>query len=143
MTDVAVVSARDASARLLAVALGIGVGVGAAVCALRETGRLEWTELRLYDAFVGWRADGDGEPPPITLIRIREEEIREHGHPLPDPVLADVLLRLSNQSPRAIGVDLYRDVRIAPGGEAGRDALARVAAADPSIHFIEKLPEPG
>ncbi|MGH0032678.1 MAG: CHASE2 domain-containing protein [Myxococcota bacterium] len=135
-------TARDASARLLAVALGIGVGVGAALCGVRALGLLEWAELRLYDRFVDGRA-GRGGDPPIALVRIREDEIRAHGHPLPDRVLADALTRLSAARPRAIGVALYRDARPVPGEETARAALARAFADDPGIVFIEKLAEPG
>lgn len=143
MSHVAVSTSRDGSARLLAVALGIGVGVGASVGLLRTAGVLEWAELRLYDAFVGWRAGPDGTTPPITLIRIREQEIHEYGHPLPDRVLADALRRLSSGHPRVIGVDLYRDSHPSPESREERRELERVAASDPDIVFIEKLSQPG
>jgi adenylate cyclase len=142
MEPVAAHSPRDGSVRLLAVALGIGLGVGVLVCALRAAGALQGVELRAYDAFAGLRAGAGGDPP-VTLIRIREEEIQTHGHPLPDRVLAEALVRLSKQAPRAIGVDLYRDLEPVPEGVPGREALARAVAADPGIVFIEKLPEPG
>jgi CHASE2 domain-containing sensor protein len=120
--------------------LGVGLCVGAAVCAARAAGWLEWADLRLYDAVVAARA-GAGADAPIALVRIREQEIGEYGHPLPDSVLARAIERIASAKPRAIGVDVYRDVAV--GGADGRAALAALAARWPGLVFVEKLAEPG
>jgi len=131
---------RDGSIVRWAAVVGLGLGVGAAVCAARAEGWLEWADLRLYDAALASRAQG---PPvsPITLVHIREEEIQTLGHPLPDATLARALERIASAQPRAIGVDVYRDVPV--GDPAGRAALAAVAARTPGLVFVEKLAEPG
>ncbi|HKA16363.1 MAG TPA: CHASE2 domain-containing protein [Myxococcota bacterium] len=124
-----------------AAVLGVGLAVGGAMCAARAAGWLEWADLRLYDAAVAVRAGAAAERPPITLVRIREEEIHRHGHPLPDAVLARALEQIARAHPSAIGVDLYRDVPV--GDRAGRAALAALAARIPDLVFVEKLAEPG
>jgi adenylate cyclase len=135
---------RDGRASLLATALGIGVGVGALVGALRAVGAFEWAELRAYDlgvrARVNARVTGPGAP--IVLIRIREQEVAAHGHPIPDAVLARAISKLLAAEVSALGVDLYR-VPPAPGA-ATEDwqALSR-SARDPRVVFIEKLPDTG
>jgi adenylate cyclase len=119
--------------------VAIGLGVGAAFSAVRAAGWLEWADLRLYD--LGTRARVGRLDTPITLVRIREEEIRAYGYPLPDATLARALEQIAAAQPRAIGVDLYRDV---PVGDAdGRAALAALAERVPGLVFVEKLPEPG
>jgi adenylate cyclase len=120
--------------------LAMGLGAGAAISGVRSAGWLEWADLRLYDAGTAARARGV-EASPVTLVRIREEEIRAYGHPVPDAVLARALRNLARAKPRAIGVDLYRDVEV--GGDGGRAELAALADGVPGLVFVEKLPEPG
>jgi adenylate cyclase len=121
-------------------ALAIGAAVAAAVWLLRMTGLLQGAELAAYDAFSAWRAAAPSAPPPIALVRIREEEIAKYGHPLPDAVLARALERIEAAQARAIGVDLYRVAPVAGASQEGWQALAR-AASNPRVVFIEKLPE--
>jgi adenylate cyclase len=127
------------SIRWLAV-LAIGLGAGAALSGMQAAGWLESADLRLYDAGVAARARGVAASP-ITLVRIREEEIHAYGHPLSDAVLARALREIAREAPRAIGIDLYRDVPV--GGSAGRAELAAIAEHVPGMVFVEKLPEPG
>ena len=54
--------------------------------------------------------------PRIVLVTITEHDIRDQGRwPLTDDVLAQVLEILSQSDPRAIGVDIYRDIQVPPG----------------------------
>jgi adenylate cyclase len=133
-------SSRDRPAARWLAALAIGLGAGAAISAMGIAGWLEWADLRLYDAGVTARSRGVAASP-ITLVRIREEEIRAYGHPLPDAILARALREIARVAPRAIGIDLYRDVAV--GGGAGRAELAAIADRVPGLVFVEKLPEPG
>jgi adenylate cyclase len=121
--------------------VGVGLGVGAAVSAASAMGWLEWADLRLYDAAIAERAGTGEADAPITLVRIREEEIHRYGHPLPDAILARAVEQLANAQPSAIGVDLYRDVHVGDAG--GYAALAALAARVPGLVFVQKLPEPG
>jgi Domain of Unknown Function (DUF928)/CHASE2 domain len=85
---------RDGAIVRWAAVVGVGLGVGAAVCAARAMGWLEWADLRLYDAAIAARAGAGEATAPITLVRIREEEIHRHGHPMPDAILARALEQL-------------------------------------------------
>ncbi len=145
MMTVATLRLRGPGLPLGAVALGIGAIVAAAVWAVRATGMLQGAELALYDAFAARRAERSPPEARIALVRIREEEIAQHGHPLPDAVLADALARIAAQGPRAIGVDLYRVAPTDAAKRQGWEALGQLAS-DPRMVFIEKLSaatEPG
>lgn len=102
--------------------------VGAGVVALRTTGALESLELGAYDWCVRLRA-GDATPDSrIVLVTISESDIRAEGRwPLPDATLAKVIDILAKHRPRAIGLDIYRDVPVPPGSEILEAALTRHA----------------
>ncbi|HBZ56363.1 MAG TPA: hypothetical protein DEO88_13230, partial [Syntrophobacteraceae bacterium] len=54
--------------------------------------------------------------PRIVLIGITEDDIRNQGvWPLPDATLAESLSILLRAEPRAIGLDIYRDIPVPPG----------------------------
>ncbi len=134
---------RDGRGALLAATLGIGVGVASTVAYTRGLGWLQGGELAAYDRLVRWRA---GSAPPserVAIVRIREEEIAEYGHPLPDAVLARALRAIAAQEPRAIGVDLYREAPRPGESRTGWEELSALFRSDPRIVAIEKLPEPG
>lgn len=129
-------SARSALATPLVCAAVAVLGV----FALRTTGALERVELASEDAlleardrFASTRKPPDG--PWVTVVRISEGDLRVHGHPLPDAVLADALERILPAEPRGVGVDLFRDLP----NLAGRERLAALAAANPGILFVESL----
>lgn len=118
-----------------AVLPAIALAAFALLTLAERRGALELRELQDYDrrlrAAVG--AEGDAR---VSLVTIGEEDFERFGFPIPDRVLARALETLMAAGPTAIGVDLYRDQ---PVGE-GHGALARVAAANQSIVFVEKLP---
>jgi adenylate cyclase len=103
--------------------------VGALVClgvgGLRSTGSLLPLELAVYDWGVRVRPPVVGAQPRVVLIHITERDIRTQGHwPITDATLAQALERLTQFHPRAIGVDLFRDVPVSPGKEALNAILA-------------------
>jgi adenylate cyclase len=101
-----------------AVAVLVAIAVSAIVLGLRGARLLESAELDLYDSFLRVRAPGqDAAPDPrIVVVTISERDIQEQGTwPLPDGVLAQTLDTLVALGPRAIGLDIYRDVPVAPG----------------------------
>ena len=100
------------------VAILVALAVTAIVLGLRGMRLLEPTELAVYDRFLRIRAPGqDAVPDPrILVVTISERDIQEQGTwPLPDGVLAQTLDTLLALGPRAIGLDIYRDVPVAPG----------------------------
>lgn len=88
--------------------------------------RDEWTRLRSPNAI----ADE------IVIVTIDEQDIQSVGKwPIPDGSLAQLLTKIRAQQPRAIGLDLYRDL---PEGK-GHAQLARVFQTTPNLIGVEKM----
>jgi len=106
------------------------------IMGLREAGYLERMELNAYDWSLRIRPSHIDTNPPITLVAITDQDIRELGHwPITDEVLANTLESILQHSPRAIGVDIYRDLEVPPG----RPELNRVLVAHPEVVMIMKF----
>ena len=130
-------------ARIPAVmAVFAAVIVTAAVVTVRACGWLQPLELMAYDMLrVAWA----GRTPSnrVVLVGATEHDItaedakgdRIWGWPLRDGALAALLERLASWQPRAIGVDLYRDIP-EPPGTAALDAVMR---RHPEIYWVFKL----
>jgi adenylate cyclase len=109
-------------AKLLRVPLATGllvtVLVSLAVLGLRGCGNLESLELAAYDWFIRLRPSEPAADPRIALVTITEQDIQTLGSwPLSDDVLAQALESVARFGPRAIGVDIYRDLQVPPGSE--------------------------
>jgi diguanylate cyclase (GGDEF)-like protein len=102
--------------------------------ALQEVGGLQSLELLAFDNMV--RAKGDRGPDPrLLIVEVTEEDIRKQSEwPLSDQTMADLLNQLQAAHPKAIGLDIYRDI---PEGK-GQAALAKALQA-PNIVTIESL----
>ncbi|MEO0540848.1 MAG: EAL domain-containing protein [Cyanobacteria bacterium P01_A01_bin.105] len=121
----------------------IGVAIAVLVFTSQQWGLLQPLELGIYDYWVRQhpaQLSALVQPlvpstPEIVVIGITEDDIQEHGQwPLSDQVLAQLLARLQRQAPRAIGIDLHRDIAYPPG----HDALARQLKAQ-NVFAIESL----
>jgi adenylate cyclase len=122
------------------VATLVALALAAFVIGLRVSSVLEALEFAAYDAFVRART-AFGAPstdPRILVVTITERDIQELGAwPLPDGVLARTLGALIAMGPRAVGLDIYRDVPVAPGS-AELDQLLR---REPRIVAVTKFAE--
>lgn len=121
-------------------ALAAGAVGALGVLGLRAAGGLVGPELWLHDRFVALREAARPQhtvlrEPEIVLVGIDEDDLRAHGHPLADAVLARALRALLDDGAAAVGVDLYRDAPVPPGAET----LAALAAAEPRLVFVEKV----
>ena len=88
------------------------------VYGLRTLGALEPLELAAYDWHLRLRPAPQRPAPPVVLITVTEKDIQQLGTwPVPDAVLAEALETISRANPRAIGLDIYRDVPVPPGHE--------------------------
>jgi adenylate cyclase len=114
----------------------------AATILLRNEGWLQPSELLVYDALrAAWAGPLIGDR--VVLVGATESDIttgdakggRRWGWPLRDGKLAELLERLASWKPRAIAVDLYRDVPEPPGTEA----LDAVLQRHPDIFWTFKL----
>jgi adenylate cyclase len=110
----------------LATGLLVSILVSLAILGLRGCGNLESLELAAYDWFIRLRPSDPGADARIVLVTITEEDIQTLGSwPLSDDVLAQILESVSRFGPRAIGVDIYRDLPVPPGSATLQDFLRK------------------
>lgn len=113
----------------------IGLAVFSAVIMGRGEGLFETLELTLYNYFLSAHL----QPAPdtrVTLVIVTEGDIqRLKSWPLTDDKLAEALSRIASYSPRAIGLDIYRDLPVPPG----TGQLEEVLRANPNIFAVEKF----
>ncbi|WP_254565300.1 CHASE2 domain-containing protein [Oscillatoria sp. HE19RPO] len=85
------------------------------VVLLRLTGALQGMEWRAFDWFIRSRPQ-EPRDSRIVIVGISETDIQTIGQwPIPDGVIAELITRLKAQQPRAIGLDIYRDLPVEPG----------------------------
>jgi adenylate cyclase len=117
----------------------VAVLAATAVIGARSLGLLQAFELVAYDAGIRWRPF---DPPPdarIALVTVTERDILAKGWPLSDEILARAIETVARHGPRAIGLDVYRDVPVAPGSRQ----LDELFAADPRVIAVMKFAEGG
>lgn len=125
---------------LWVVASLVALAVAAAVIGLRAVKVLEPGELGTYDAFLRARAAARerGADPRILIVTVTERDIQDLGAwPLPDGILARTIEALRALGPRAIGLDIYRDVPVPPGSADLDEALRR----DQRVIVVTKFAE--
>ncbi|UVT21382.1 MAG: adenylate/guanylate cyclase domain-containing protein [Nitrospira sp.] len=119
-----------------AMTLVTGFLCGLVILGVRSTGLLQHLELSVYDWLLRSRPATTGSDSRITYIAISEEDIRRQGRwPITDETLAHTLRILVEYRPRAIGVDLYRDIEVPPG----HDELTALLPKHPQIIMISQL----
>ena len=120
----------------LVVSLATGILCALLILGLRNAGALQSTELTLYDWLLRSRPMPPAPDSRITFILISEKDIRQQGRwPITDATLTRALRQLLVHRPRAIGVDLYRDITVPPG----HDALTALLARQPQIIMMTQL----
>jgi adenylate cyclase len=116
------------------------VALGALLSLARHQGLLQFLELAAYDLMVAALDTGPEAPPIVTLVVLTERDIQTLGNwPFTDAQLQDILTRLLALDPAVLGLDIYRDLSVPPGGKA----LGRLLGDDRRIVAIEKFPEAG
>ncbi len=78
--------------------------------AARARGWLERWELAAYDAMLVKRHVANEADPGIVIIGIDEVDIRTRDYPLRDSQLAALLTKVLAANPKAVGMDMYRDL---------------------------------
>ena len=101
----------------------------------RLLGLFQGIELRTLDAFLRWRpAETTDER--ILIVGIDDTDIQQmDAYPMPDEDMAMLIEALSEQEPRAIGIDIYRDLPHEPGHQA----FLEVLASQTNIIGVEKV----
>ena len=105
---------------------------------LREAGWLQGLELSWYDTLVTFFA-GSQQSDRVVLVVTTEADINRFGYPIRDNDLAAVLARVFAGGPKAVGVDLYRDLPMPPGSEE----LQAIQRAHDNLYWVFKLPDEG
>ncbi|MDZ7952813.1 CHASE2 domain-containing protein [Nostoc sp. DedQUE09] len=96
--------------------------VAVCVLLLHSIGLLQSLELAALDQFFRLRPN---EPPEdrITIVVIDEAYLNEvRSWPIPDAKIAQLLQKLNVHKPRAIGLDIYRNLPVEPGNQELRNA---------------------
>jgi adenylate cyclase len=106
----------------------------AVVILLRLTGLLQTLEWAAYDQFFRLRPP-ESSTSRIVIVGITEPDLQEYGWPLSDATLTQLLNQIKQQQPRAIGLDLYRDI---PVGSGYAD-LVEVFRTTPNLIGVEKV----
>ncbi|WP_373530254.1 CHASE2 domain-containing protein [Nostoc sp.] len=100
-----------------------------AVCVLllHSIGLLQSLELAALDQFFRLRSD-EGIEERITIVAIDEASLDEVGSwPIPDRNIAQLLQKLNVHKPRAIGLDIYRNLLVEPGNQELRNAYKSIS----------------
>ena len=105
---------------------------------LRETGWLQSLELSAFDTLVTFFA-GSQQGDRVVLVVTTEEDINRLNYPIRDNYLAAVLAAVFASGPKAVGVDLYRDLPMAPGNQE----LQAIQHAHDNLYWVFKLPDVG
>ena len=107
----------------------------ALVIVLRLAGLLQPLEWAAYDQFMRLRPL-ESPDDRIVIVGITESDLQKVGRGIvPDILLAQLLEKLKQQKPLAIGLDLYRDLPEEPGHQK----LLRVYETTPNLIGIKKV----
>jgi adenylate cyclase len=126
------IALQPVAAGLLALLLTI-----LAMLALREVGAFAPLELLAYYKLVVLRSHGPGVESRVVQIEIGEDDLERYHWPLTDGILANIIERLRDADPRAIGIDIFRPTPIGPGTEA----LDREIADTPQLVWADRFRE--
>ena len=130
--------------QFLGTALLTSLVVTAGMAVVRQLGWLESSELGLYDQFIQMRT-ADSRDERILVVGIDESDIQSRQeYPIEDETLANALEILESHNPRAIGVDIGRDVPQGP--PEGRERMIEILENSDRIAtacVLSTLDEPG
>ncbi|MBD1852939.1 CHASE2 domain-containing protein [Cyanobacteria bacterium FACHB-502] len=115
-----------------------GVMVIGLIVFLRLLGLLQSSEWSALDYLLRLRPD-EATDERILIVGIHEKDISTIGtYPVPDAVLAQFIEKLQTHQPRAIGLDIFRDLPVEPGHQQ----LIQQFQTSPNLIGIEKtLPD--
>ena len=115
--------------------LAIAPSVAVAVILLRSIGLLQSWEWAAFDQYMRLRPE-EAADSRVVIVGVDEKDLNNLNRALiPDGTLANAISLIKAQSPRAIGLDLYRDIRVAPGERA----LTEVFKTTPNLVGIRKV----
>ncbi|MEG4817196.1 CHASE2 domain-containing protein [Microcoleus sp. K5-D4] len=110
--------------------------VASTVIVMRWFGFFQVWEWAAFDQFVRWRP-AEQIDSRIVIVEIKEADLQKYGYPISDAVLAQLLQKLHAGKPRAIGLDVYRDLPTQPGNAE----LLKTFKTIPNLIGIELMPD--
>lgn len=130
--------------QFIGTALLTSLVVSAGVAISRQLGWLESNELGTYDQFIQMRG-AHSQDNRILIVGIDETDIQSRQeYPIKDGTLAEALQILEAHNPRAIGVDILRDVPQGP--PEGRERMIDILSNSDKIVTgckLSSLDDPG
>ncbi len=109
--------------------------IAVVVILLRFSGILEPLEWSVYDQYMRWRSLEPSDQR-IVIVGLEEADMKYIGQGyVPDGVYAELLRKLIAMEPRAIGLDIYRDLPYEPG----HDQLVQIFESTPNLIGVEKV----
>ena len=95
------------------------------VMGVRRLGALQALELLAYDCMVNLHNENRTDSR-LLIVEITDKDIEKYSnYPIKDWVIAQLLRKLQEHQPKAIGFDLYREVAYPPGTNALRQELQK------------------
>jgi adenylate cyclase len=115
--------------------------VFAAVVGTRRAGWWERFELKAYDALLATEPKDESFSKDLLVIGMGDSDVEVHklAYPMSDATMAELLGKVLAGSPRAVGVDIFRDQ---PQGEGGRAALVQ-RLTDPRVVTVIRFGQDG
>lgn len=115
--------------------LTVAPSVAVFVIAGNALGIFQLVEWATIDQFFSWRPV-EVPDPRIVVVTVDEPDIQYIGQwPMSDRTMAQLLTKIRAQQPRAIGLDIYRDLPVEPGHRE----LIEVFQSTPNLIGIEKV----
>ncbi|MEO0769773.1 MAG: adenylate/guanylate cyclase domain-containing protein, partial [Cyanobacteria bacterium J06649_4] len=115
--------------------IAITPSVAAAVLLIRGVGLLQDWEWSAFDYYTQL-CPPEASDSRVVIVGVDEADLAALNQPyISDRILAELLEKLKAQSPRAIGLDIYRDLPVAPGYEE----LTEVFKTTPNLVGIRKV----
>lgn len=109
------------------------------VVLIRMLGGMQSLELMFLDTMLRLRPT-EKQDKRVVIVGIDEKDIQwVKRYPIPDEKIAELLIKLESYKPRAIGLDLFKNVPVEPGSTK----LAQVFRDNSNIIGIEKILPPG
>ncbi|MBD2664325.1 adenylate cyclase [Richelia sinica FACHB-800] len=102
---------------------------------LRLFGLLQSWEWGVFDLYMRWRPQ-EPKDDRVVIVSIDDRDIHHlQRSAISDATLAKLLNKLKAQQPRAIGLDIYRDLPV----DHGYEDLAKVFTSTPNLVGIQKV----
>lgn len=115
----------------------VSLGVSGLAIAISYTGIFQNLELSVLDRWFRLRP-AEAREERIVVVTISESDLNRLQHwPISDEILSQLITNIKQQQPRAIGLDIYRDLPVPPGTAK----LNSVLRSTPNLIGVEKAVE--